>query len=317
VYTSIEGCANLKVQADRHVVQQGPHPGSDKYPIPDMEVRVFDKTELQNDGISASWHNYEGIWTNYTDVSRGFTDINGSVDFIIPEGNFIVIGNYTSEVAENLFMGVSAGNLACGDSNKKYLQVIEKADGDKVSGKYHKKTGSELLIIEPEYIEWDSTQELYPFIFDSLGEWNVTTVVFPPEGFVADYNNLTEEVYSEYEAIQFTITDVGSEWVDTLVEHEVKHKGKKEKIKSKIGVKKKKGWNKDVDKEKDKVESETFATPPDPSTTITLTTTTTSTTSTLSQSPPPSLIMEQDEGSWNITQVKKAIKNLYNLIFGK
>jgi hypothetical protein len=162
VYTSIEGCANLKVQADRHVVQQGPHPGSDKYPIPDMEVRVFDKTELQNDGISASWHNYEGIWTNYTDVSRGFTDINGSVDFIIPEGNFIVIGNYTSEVAENLFMGVSAGNLACGDSNKKYLQVIEKADGDKVSGKYHKKTGSELLIIEPEYIEWDSTQELYP-----------------------------------------------------------------------------------------------------------------------------------------------------------
>ena len=39
----------------------------------------------------------------------------------------------------------------------------------------------------------------------------------PPEGFVADADNLSEEVNSEVEAVQFTITDVGSDWVPTGV----------------------------------------------------------------------------------------------------
>jgi hypothetical protein len=65
----------------------------------------------------------------------------------------------------------------------------------------------------------------------------VTTSVAPPEGFVADNESLSEEVTSEVEAVQFVITDIGSEWVATGVTHEVKHKGKKEKVKSKIGVK--------------------------------------------------------------------------------
>ena len=60
----------------------------------------------------------------------------------------------------------------------------------------------------------------------------------PPEGFVADNDNLTEDVNTELEAVQFTITDIGSDWgVSTGVTHELKHKGKKEKIKSKVGVK--------------------------------------------------------------------------------
>jgi hypothetical protein len=106
-----------------------------------------------------------------------------------------------------------------------------------VPAKYKKKTGSELLIIEPEYVEWDGTEELYPFIFDSVGDWTITTSVSPPEGFVADTESLTEEVNTELEALQFTITDIGSEWVDTEVTHDLEHKGKKEKVKSKIGCK--------------------------------------------------------------------------------
>ena len=74
-------------------------------------------------------------------------------------------------------------------------------------------------------------------MFDSLGDWTVSTSVSPPEGFVADYDNLSEEVDTELEAVQFTITDIGSDWVDTECVHEITHKGKKEKVKSKIGVK--------------------------------------------------------------------------------
>ncbi len=103
--------------------------------------------------------------------------------------------------------------------------------------KYTKKTGSELLVIEPEYIEWDGTQELYPFVFESIGDWSVTTAVSPPEGFVADTDSLSEEVNSELEAVQFTITDVGSRWVSTGVLHTLKHKKKTQKIQSKISIK--------------------------------------------------------------------------------
>ena len=120
---------------------------------------------------------------------------------------------------------------------KKYLQVIQKADGKKGPAKYRKLKGSELLIIEPEYVEWSGDNELYPFIFDSIGDWTVGTSVEPPEGFVADNDSLTEEVNTELEAVQFTITDVGSKWKPTKVKHKIKHKGKTIKIESKIDVK--------------------------------------------------------------------------------
>ena len=96
--------------------------------------------------------------------------------------------------------------------------------------KYTVKTGSQLLIIEPEYIEWSSTQEFYPFVFDSVGDWTVTTTVTPPEGFVADQPSLTAEVNTDLKALQFIITDVGSKWVETGVTYDLQHKGKKEKI---------------------------------------------------------------------------------------
>ena len=119
---------------------------------------------------------------------------------------------------------------------RKYLQVIEKAYGKKGPAKYTKRTGSDLLIIEPEYVEWDGTEELYPVIFESIGDWSVTTSVDPPEGFVTDQDSLTEEVNTEIEAVQFTLTDVGSTWKDTKVKHKIKHKGKTETINSKIDV---------------------------------------------------------------------------------
>ena len=86
-------------------------------------------------------------------------------------------------------------------------------------------------------MEWSGESELYPFVFDSIGDWAVTTSVAPPEGFVADYKSLAEEVNTELEAIQFTITDVGSKWKPTKVKHKIKHKGKTKKIVTEIGVK--------------------------------------------------------------------------------
>lgn len=231
------------VKADKHTVGSGNLPGSTKVPIAGLPVRIFDKSAdpcVSNFGVS--WKNYKSIWLSCPPLEDGIriTGADGTVSLIVKPGDYIVIGEYDPNVStagDEMYIGVSAGNLTSGATMQKYLQVIVKADGKTVPAKYTVKTGSELLIIEPEYVEWSGTQELYPFVLESMGDWTVTTSVNPPVGFVADYNTLTSDVNTALKAVQFTITDIGSEWVDTEVTHSIKHKGKTEVVKSKIGVK--------------------------------------------------------------------------------
>ena len=58
----------------------------------------------------------------------------------------------------------------------------------------------------------------------------------PPEGFVADHNELSEEVYDEIEAVQFTITEVGSDLVPTGTTFDIAHNGQNQQIQSCIGI---------------------------------------------------------------------------------
>ena len=87
-------------------------------------------------------------------------------------------------------------------------------------------------------MEWDSTVETYPFVFETIGDWEVETTVEPPEGFEAAHKSLDAQVVvNEIEAVQFTITDVGSSWVETGVKYKIRHKKKTTTIESKIGIK--------------------------------------------------------------------------------
>lgn len=227
------GCtAAISVQADRHTVGAGSKPGSTKESLANLEIKAYDKSKGSCAAdIGISWQNYAEIVENCTPIITRATDETGNVLIGMMPGDYLIIGQNGTDK----HLGVSAG-ITTGMTMEKYLQQIIKADGEKVSAKYTKKEGSLLLIIEPEYIIWDGTEELYPFVFDSIGDWEITATVAPPEGFVADYDALTEEITSEVEAVQFTITDIGSDWVPTEMEYEIKHKGKKEKIKTKIGV---------------------------------------------------------------------------------
>lgn len=241
----------VQVLVQRHVVGTGNHPGSEKYPLAGLPLRVYSKAPASCvSQYGVSWQNYPTVWGSCAQPSaQGPTDANGMALIQVPVGDYIVIGRYdpdTDVYGNEIYLGVSVGQVNAGDTISKYLQFIQKADGKKVPGKYIKKTGSDLLIIEPEYVEWDGTQELYPFIFESVGDWSVTTSVTPPEGFVADQESLSEDVNTELKAVQFIIIDVGSKWTDTAVEHNLIHKGKMEKVKSKIGVR----LNKKLAKEK-------------------------------------------------------------------
>lgn len=237
-------CGTLHVQVDHHTVQSGSHPGSSKAGIADLEVRVVDKSDGScARALGISWQHYPEIWAQCEATATALTGPDGSVDIPLPAGDYIVIGEYFPATGPALYIGVSASDFQCAADNdpntitmRKYLQVIETANGKKVPAKYSRHTGSELLIIEPEYVVWDETQQPYPFVFESVGDWNVSATVTPPEGFVADYPELSEAVDTELEAVQFTITEVGSDLVPTKTEFEILHNGKRKRVRSNVGI---------------------------------------------------------------------------------
>ncbi|HET9300406.1 MAG TPA: FlgD immunoglobulin-like domain containing protein, partial [Candidatus Polarisedimenticolaceae bacterium] len=231
----VDDAATLTVEADRHTIGTGSHPGSVKTPLAALSVGIYSKATgscAQTTCGGVSWQNYACIVASCEEVARQDTDINGITVFTLAAGDYLVIGSDGTDK----HLGVSASDLACGDEMRKYLQEIVTANGKTHPAKTTVRTGSELLIVEPEYVEWTTPQELYPYVFDSLGDWAVMTSVTPPEGFVADYTSLTAEVISEVEAVQFTITDVGSDWVPTKVQHRVRHGARNEVVLSRIGI---------------------------------------------------------------------------------
>jgi hypothetical protein len=226
----------LLVQADLHtVVGTGPHPGSTKTGINGMDLGVYDKsTGSCAAGIGISWQDYPAVWERCRPVGGATTDPSGMAAVTLPTGNYLLIGYYA---ASGVYAGVSVGDVTVGKTMKKYLQVIEKSDGKTSPAKSRLYTGSELWVIEPEYVEWSGAKELYPIILESVGDWTVTVGVAPPEGFVADTSSITERVNTTLEAVQFTITDVGSKWVPTKLKYKIKHKGKTIDASSEVGVK--------------------------------------------------------------------------------
>ena len=236
----------LEIFANRHTVGFGSHPGSTKEPFESIEVCAYDKSDGSCSRVTCggiSHQNYQCIVDSCgTDDDELIfcctTDDFGECVINAPPGDYIVISAEATTTKTVLPdpLGVSASDLVCGELKQKHLQQIVKADGKKVPGKTSRRKGSELLVIEPEFIEWSGQQELYPFVFEAVGDWEVSTAVAPPEGFVSDYDALAEQVVNEVEAVQFTITDIGSDWVPTEAKHTVSHGGRRQVILSRVGV---------------------------------------------------------------------------------
>ena len=262
----------IDVEAIQHMVGPGTSPSTSRGPLVGLPVNIYDQAAGScAAGFGLTPQQFEAIWLNCAQevVDTGHTDGNGELSLSVPPGSYLVLGQEDPDggiSGDELYVGKSANNIASGETKSIDLRLIITENGNMNPGKSSRHIGSELWIIEPEYVEWDSNQELYPFIFESVGDWTVTTTVTPPEGFVADEDSLTTEVDTSLEAAQFTITDVGSDWVDTEVEHTLAHtdkdgKVKIKKVKTKIAVKLDKAladslgltkWGKPKDKDKNK-----------------------------------------------------------------
>ena len=231
-------------------VGTGNRPPAKKKPYPGIEVRVFEyaKNSCCKQNFGSTWHFYESIWksselsecctmqigetTGYK--KQGEPGKHGVIAFSLPPGNYLILGKPKNE---NVYTGARAVVLESDKIVERYLPYIVNADGKKCPGKYTLISGSELLIIEPEFVEWDGTRQYYPVIFDARGKWAVTTFLKPSRGFVADNDSLSEKISSEIKALQFTLTERDAIWKASELEHVIRQKGKTEKVTSKIDIK--------------------------------------------------------------------------------
>ncbi len=222
----------LTVTAIRHTTGPGSHPPTNTAPISDLRVSVYDRA-LNGCSGSCGPSDYACWVTSLgcAQVAQGTTNASGQVSFELEPGLYLAIGDGGATKKMGKLV-----DLACGESKTPDLREIVTANGKVHAGKSSVRTGSYLLVIEPEVVEWSGEAEYYPFIFESLGDWGVMTSVAPPEGFVADHESLSAEVTSETEVLQFVITDVGSDWVPTEVQHRLRHGARREVMRSRVGV---------------------------------------------------------------------------------
>lgn len=229
----------ILVDAEQFIVGFGHHPGVSHEPLEGIEACAYERGPnscAQQVCGGTLFHKYSCIVQNCPPADCGITDANGQTTLNVPPGKYIVISEDVTQIILHEPVGTVVGDLACGETELARLRQIVRADGRRLACRVSRFTGSELLIVEPEVILWDDTEQLYPFVFESEGDWDVTVSVAPPEGFVADYDTLTEEVADEVEAVQFTVVEVGSDLVPTRTTFNITHNGRRQVFRSNVGI---------------------------------------------------------------------------------
>jgi hypothetical protein len=214
-----------------------------RQPLTDIEVRLYKNSDIEKEGISQIGHRTCGMIATNTSIPFKIAERTGDLgnEYLfknIQQDDYVVIG-YAHRVTDykHMWSQCRASNSNWGKSEiSGDLRLVTSSKGKKSPAQSTVVTGSQLLIIQPEYVEWAGSEELYPIFFESLENWDVSVSIMPPEGFVADNSILSTNVSSELKALQFTVTDVNGDWIPTKVKYRVKHKKKTIEIDNEIGV---------------------------------------------------------------------------------
>lgn len=244
VDVTVEYGATIRVIARKFTVGFGTRPCVGRAPLDGITVAAFEYSagscaweQLSNNWWILCWA-LPDIFANCTPVTTAVTNEYGLAYLDVPPGNYVVASHFDADGDGELdmYLGRYTCCLQCGEMETERLFMLHLACGRRTCGKWHRRTGSELIMVEPDEVVWDGEEQSYPFVFDSEGDWDVTVSVEPPEGFVSDYDELSEEVDNDLEAVQFSITEVGSDLVPTQTRFEVLHHGQRHVIKSEIGI---------------------------------------------------------------------------------
>jgi hypothetical protein len=241
----------INVKLDLVSVGKGVSPETRRVPLPDAQVRLYKESKIPADFQPIGWKVYPAIWVSVDPTKSALTDSNGIAQFInVEKGDYLILVQYPIS-ADNQYV---AGSVPANDQGwvqggiiQEELRIVQKSTGKKTPGKTTKLTGSYLLITEPEFVEWESDSETYPFIFEAAGSWQITTSIKPPPGFKADYKSLDVTVVDGIKAVQFNVSS-GTNWSETDVDFKITYNNKNYKLTDKIGIK----LSKDLAKAKNK-----------------------------------------------------------------
>src|SRR5262249_54609849 len=187
---TVQSNAYITANAQIHRVGGGSHPTTTVSSLGGILLAAYDTSNnscarQQAAPGTVNWQAYPAIIANCTPYSTDVTDANGNATLnVIPGHNYVVLGQIDTngDNVVDTIIDATVGNVSCGHSSTKYLRVIVDANGKAKPAKVTVLTGTQLLVIEPEYVIWDNTVQLYPFAFESEGDWGVTASVTPPQG---------------------------------------------------------------------------------------------------------------------------------------
>jgi hypothetical protein len=170
--------------------------------------------------------------------ATGTTNVVGQVTITVPPlaynwtNQYIVIGRATNfdfvktaTSPDPLYSAYPVLMVAENTTRSVPLSFLATFNGSIIPAKQTEFFGSYLNIIQPEYIDWTEDQAQYPFVMVANGAWQLTTSVTPPQGVVADEPAMAAAVTDATSAVQFTMTDLGSQWTETTVNHSIVHNG--------------------------------------------------------------------------------------------
>ena len=252
--------AVLSVQFITHEILDGTNkPKVKEVAVANALVRAYRKSDVCANGLIVSGQ--EKIWgkvfdgldgyhaagdtdpgcpvvTTGTYRAEGTTDANGNVNIIVPpalnhpDTDYVVIGRTldfddtrTVAVMDPLYSEKTLDVVKAGTQKRVLLHQLRLFNGRRVPGRDIEEFGTYLAIVEPEYMDWSSSAEQYPFVLIAEGDWGLETSITPPEGFVADEPVLSTQVADTVSALQFNLTDIGSDWTKTGITHVITHKG--------------------------------------------------------------------------------------------
>jgi hypothetical protein len=225
-----------------HVDDDSKKPKSHKVFVPNATVRVFIRGDAcpNNLFVTRQPKHWGPIFETCPSFASGTTNANGDVFISLPPtGNnpnqdYVVIGKSPAgfpdnddDDADSFYSGKQVNNLKSCDVKDVTLRKIRRFDGKVAPCGDDEDWGTHLVIVSPDYVDWTSTVERYPFVIEAEGTWDVTTAITTPEGFVADASELSASITDDSGGLQFTLTDVGSSWTGVSVTHNIVHKGKK------------------------------------------------------------------------------------------
>lgn len=256
--SALVSAATINVQATVHYVDSkancfGFGKTSVKLPATNMQVYLFKASDVR---AFADQYAYNYNWEVYAPllesgavqpVATCTTDSNGACSFDVAADDYYVISGYVLGCQPDVHSGkqVSANDMKKGTNVN--LNLMRAATKDcTVKMCYPAEatvlSGSNLEIVQPEYVVWDSATAVYPFALSSDSDWTVDITPYLPSGYVASPSAVVETVANEIKGVAFDVTEVGSKMGDTTVVIGATHNGKKQTLRLTIGGKDSPAW---------------------------------------------------------------------------